>query len=221
MKKLLCLLLALVCITACVSCVGGGNNDNDDGAVVSVETIAGIINGSTPTKITTKVEYIVEGEETIVSSYDTEKDEANGIYVFTFNAKRPADVLELLPTNIKTISGSVRYNADGTITASTGDTWSKEDAVGYLPEMINIGTSSFKTCELKNNGEDLTGTVAAKDAKRVFGEDMPTVASDITVEIDTNGTYLYTVTIEYTSASGATVKVSTSYDYAVINLKDN
>ena len=87
MKKLLCLLLALVCITACVSCVGGGNNDNDDGAVVSVETIAGIINGSTPTKITTKVEYIVEGEETIVSSYDTEKDEANGIYVFTFNAK--------------------------------------------------------------------------------------------------------------------------------------
>lgn len=220
MKKLLCLLLALVCMTMCVSCFGNGNDDDDNGAAATVETIAGIINGSTPTKITTKVEYIVEGEETIVSSYDTEKDEANGIYVFTFNAKRPADVLELLPTNIKTISGSVRYNADGTVTASTGDTWSKEDAVGYLAEMINISTSSFKTYELKSNGEDLTGIVAAKDAKRVFGEDIA-AASDITVEIDTNGTYLYTVTIEYTAASGATVKVSTSYDYAVINLKDN
>ena len=220
MKKLLCLLLALVCMTMCVSCFGNGNDDDDNGAAATVEAIAGIINGSTPTKITTKVEYIVEGEETIVSSYDTEKDEANGIYVFTFNAKRPADVLELLPTNIKTISGSVRYNADGTVTASTGDTWSKEDAVGYLAEMINISTSSFKTYELKSNGEDLTGIVAAKDAKRVFGEDIA-AASDITVEIDTNGTYLYTVTIEYTAASGATVKVSTSYDYAVINLKDN
>lgn len=220
MKKLLCLLLALVCMTMCVSCFGNGNDDDDNGAAATVETIAGIINGSTPTKITTKVEYIVEGEETIVSSYDTEKDEANGIYVFTFNAKRPADVLELLPTNIKTISGSVRYNADGTVTASTGDTWSKEDAVGYLAEMINISTSSFKTYELKSNGEDLTGIVAAKDAKRVFGEDIA-AASDITVEIDTNGTYLYTVTIEYTAASGATVKVSTSYDYAVINLKKN
>lgn len=220
MKKLLCLLLALVCMTACVSCFDGGDNDDDNGTAATVEAIAGIINGSTPTKITTKVEYIVEGEETIVSSYDTEKDEANGIYVFTFNAKRPADVLEVLPTNIKTISGSVRYNADGTVTASTGDSWSKEDAVGYLAEMINISTSSFKTYELKSNGEDLTGIVAAKDAKRVFGEDIA-AASDITVGIDTNGTYLYTITIEYTAASGATVKVSTSYDYAVINLKDN
>lgn len=219
MKKLLCLLLALVCMTACVSCVSGGNDDNDN-AVVTVETIAGIINGSTPTKITTKVEYIVEGEETIVSSYDTEKDEVNGIYVFTFNAKRPASVEELLPDNVKTISGTVRYNADGTITASTGDTWSQADAVGYLPEMINIGTSSFKKYELKNNGEDLAGTIDAKDAKRVFGEYIG-AASDISIEIDTNGTYLYTVTIEYTAASGATVKVATSYDYAVINLKDN
>ena len=85
--------------------------------------------------------------------------------------------------------------------------------------MINISTSSFKTYELKNNGADLTGTVAAKDAKRVFGEDIA-AASDIDVEIDTNGTYLYTVTIEYTTASGATIRVSTSYDYAVINLKN-
>ena len=219
MKKLLCLLLALVCMTACVSCFDGGDNDDDNGAAATVETIAGIINGSTPTKITTKVEYIAEGEETIVSSYDTEKDEANGIYVFTFNAKRQASVEECLPDNIKSISGTVRYNADGTIVASTGDTWSQEDAVGYLAEMINISTSSFKSFELKNNGEDLIGAIAAKDAKRVFGANLG-ATSDITVEIDTNGTYLYKITIEYTASSGATVKVSTSYDYAVIDLKN-
>lgn len=222
MKKILCLLLALVCMLACVSCIAGGNNDGNDNAddnkaPATVETIAKIINSSKPTQITTKVEYIEEGEETLVSSYNTEWDEAKGIYAFTFTRREKAFIEEYLPDDVKVTSGTVWYNADGTVTSSTGDSWSKENAVGYLPEMLNISTASFKTYELTSDGADLKGTVAKDDAKRVFGEDI-NAFSDITVEIDTNGKYLYKVVVEYTTAEGATVKASTSYDYAAVSI---
>ena len=220
MKKLLCLLLALMCVMACVSCnLGGGSSEDEEEAKeATVETIAGIINASNPTQIATKVDYVEEGEDHITSSYNTEKDEVNGIYKFTFSSARKASVEELLPTDVKVLEGTVWYNADGTVTSSTGDEWSKEDAVGYLPEMININKSSFKSYELVNDGDDLVGVIAANDAKRVFGEDIA-ASSDISVEIDTNGTYLYKITVTYTTNQGATVTITTSYDYAVIDLK--
>lgn len=219
MKKLLCLLLALVCMLACVSC-NKDKDDGEDGASANVETIAQIIDNSNPTQIVTKVDYIPVGESSISSSYVTERDEANGIYAFSFKYSRKAMVGELLPDDIKVVEGTVWYNADGTVTSTSGDTWSKEDAVGYLPEMINIGETSFKSYEFLNGGEDLKGVVEAKDGKRVFGSDIG-AASDIEVEIDTNGNYLYNVKITYFFSSGAQVQITTSYDYSAINLKTN
>lgn len=218
MKKLLCLLLALVCVIACVSCNSSDTTDESD-TESTVATIADIIGASNPTEIVTKVEYSVNDEDPITSVYETSKDEVNGIYKFVFKSARKAMVEELLPSDVKISEGTVWYNADGTVTSTTGDSWSKEDAVGYLSEMININESSFKSYEIINNGDDLNGTIAATDAKRVFGEDIG-AASDITVEIDTNGTYLYAVNIEYTTATGATISIYTSYDYANINLKN-
>lgn len=218
MKKLLCLLLAMVCMVSCVSCFGKDKDDDGDKTAATVETIAGIINSSNPTQITTKVEYIVEGEETLVSSYNTERDEAKGIYAFSFTCRRKASIEELLPDDVKTATGTVWYNADGSIKASNGDEWSKEDAVGYLPEMININTASFKSYTIKNDGADLSGKIDAKDAKKVFGAEIG-AASDITVDIDTNGTYLYTMSVEYTTSTGATVKITTSYDYAAVSIR--
>lgn len=218
MKKFLCLLLTLALTFAFVSCNGiGKKNEESEG---SVATISATINSSTPTQIVTKVDYIVEGEDTLTSSYVTEKDTANGVERFTFHTKRYATVEEMSHESIKEIEGTVWKNADGSIKSSTGDTWSKADAVGYLPEKLTITESVFKTYKMTDKGNDLTATIAAGDAERVFGVDIA-AASDISIVIDTNGTYLYKVTVSYATASGATIIVTTSYDYGVITIKDN
>ncbi len=218
MKKILCLLLTLVLTFAFISCNGiGKKNEEPEGSVANVSAT---INSSTPTQIVTKVDYIVEGEDTLTSSYITEKDTVKGIEKFTFHTKRYATVEEMSPESIKEIEGTVWKNADGSVKSSTGDTWSKADAVGYLPEKLTISESVFKTYKLTDKGNDLTATIAAGDAERVFGVDIA-AAGDISIVIDTNGTYLYKVTVSYVTASGATIMVTTSYDYGTITIKDN
>lgn len=219
MKKIFCLLLTLVLTFACVSCNGIGKK-NEEEPEGTVETISATVNSSTPTQIVTKVDYIVENEETLTSSYITEKDTNSGVERFTFHTKRYPTVEEMSPVAIKEIQGSITKDADGNVKSSDGDTWSKAEAVGYLPEKLNVIKSAFKTHTLKDKGNDLVATIAAADAERVFGADIG-AAGDISLEIDTNGTYLYKVTVSYTTASGATIIVTTSYDYGVITIKDN
>ncbi|MBE6537487.1 MAG: hypothetical protein E7673_05990 [Ruminococcaceae bacterium] len=218
MKKILCLLLTFVLLLACVSCNVIGKKDKEQSG--SVETISATVTSSNPTVIVTKVDYITEGEETLTSSYITEKDSKTGVERFTFHTKRYPTVEEMYPESIKELQGTVWKNADGTVKASTGDKWSKEEAVGYLSEELIITKSAFKSSTLTDNGNDLVATIDAKDSVRVFGADVK-AAGDITLEIDTNGTYLYKVVVKYTTASGASVVVTTSYDYGEVTIKDN
>ena len=226
MKKILCLLLTLVLSFGLVSCNLFGGKDSDDGndtnanQVSAVDTIANTVNTSSPTQIVTKVDYTAKGESTITSSYTTERDAKTGAEKFEYHIVRYATVEEMLPSGLKEIKGTVTKNADGSIIASTGDAWSAVDAVGYLAEKLNLKESYLKSFESSDNGNDLTAYVTAANSERVFGV---TIAADgdIKVVIDTNGTYLYNVTVTYVTKSGATVSIVTSYDYAVIDLTNN
>ena len=219
MKKILCLLLTLVLVFACVSCGKFGKDKGGDESEGTVETIAATVNSSNPTEIVTKVDYIAEGQETLTSSYVTEKDAENGIERFVFHTQRYADVEELVPDNIKKLDGTVWKNADGSVKNSKGDVFSKNDAVGYVSEKLNVVKSAFKTYELKDGGNDLSATVEAKNAEIVFGTDIKAVG-DISIEIDTNGIYLYNVSVSYTTETGAKVNITTSYGYAVVRITD-
>ena len=245
MKKILCLLLTLVLVFACVSCnknsgddanndtnngnqsTDNGSNDTNNGgddtdADANVDYVAKIfdtITASAPTQIVTKIDYIV-GSKIYTSSYTTEKDSKTGVQRFEFHIKRYATVEELLPNNEKKIDGVVWKNADGSVIGSEGDTWSSAEAVGYLSEMLSLKKEYFKSVEFSDNNNDLVATVAAEYSERVFGAEIAS-SGDITVEVDTNGTYLYEVTVKYTTKSGATMRIVTSYDYAIINITDN
>ena len=226
MKKILCLLLTLVLSIGLVSCnlIGGKDSDDGNGANGnqggSVDTIAATVNSSTPTQIVTKVDYTAAGMSTVTSSYVTERDSKTGAEKFTFHIVRYATVEEMLPSATKTIEGTVWKNADGSVTNSNGDSWSAADAVGYLAEKLNLKSSYFKSYEISDNGNDLTAYVTAANSERVFGAKID-ASGDIKLVVDTNGTYLYNVTVTYETVSGATVNIVTSYDYAVIDLSGN
>lgn len=221
MKKIVCLLLVLasvLCFAACGDNRGDGSSviDKITGKSGTLATVSETVNSSTPTKIVTRTEYV--GEDTLVGMYTTKIDRASGITQFDFEYQRYAKIEELLPSNVKTVSGTVYYNADGSVTDSEGETWSSDDALGYLPETLVLDDAGFSSYDIINDGNDLRGYVKASESKRVFGTAID-AEGDILLEIDTNGQYLYSIKVTYTAAgTGATVVVNTSYDYVSVSL---
>ncbi len=228
MKKILCLLLTLVLSFGIVSCKkdkgsddnDGGNNNNAADQTSAVEKINDTINSSSPTQIVTTVRYTAPGQQELISSYTTERDAKEGVERFEFYVERYATIEEGIPGGLKEIRGIIWKDADGSILNSEGDVWSSADAVGYLAESLTLRDSYVKSYETSDNGNDITAYVTVANSERVFGVNID-ANGDIKLEIDTNGTYLYEVTVTYTTVSGATVSVVTSYDYAVIDLEVN
>ena len=235
MKKILCLILTLVLSFGLVSCNLFGKDDKDDGGgndnggntnggnkISAVEVINNTVNSSKPTQIVSKIDYIVVGEDTLTSSYTTEIDEKHNVEKFTFHiVRRSTDLSDPVPGGLKKIDGTVWKNADGSVTNSEGDTWSASDAVGFLAEKISLKESYLKNVEISADGNDLTAYVSADNAESVFGAAVKDAKGDIKIVVDTNGTYLYNVTVTYNTTSGATINIVTSYDYAVIDLTTN
>ena len=211
MKKIVCLLLALMCVFTAVSC-----NSANSIKKGTLNTISETVSSSSPTKIVTRTEYV--GRDTLTAMYVTQIDRASGKSQFDFEYERYSEIEEMIPGGIKKVTGTIYYAADGSVTSSEGETWSADEALGYLSESINLDKSAFKSHELADNGNDLKAYVAAEDSLRVFGSNID-ADGDILLEVDTNGTYLYSIKISYTAkGTGDMVVVNTSYDYSLIVL---
>ena len=223
MKKIICFLLVLVCLFACVSCNvkdkiqdTAGDLLGNFGKKSTVEDISETIGASKPTKIVTRSEYV--GEDTLTAMYTTLVDRNSGKTQFDFEYQRYADIEDMLPTSIMTVAGSVTYNADGSVTSASGESWTAEEAMGYLAESIHVDASGFSSYELTNGGNSLKAYVPVSESVRIFGTAID-ADGDILLEIETNGKYLYSVKVSYTANdTGAAVVISTSYDYALVTL---
>jgi uncharacterized lipoprotein YehR (DUF1307 family) len=198
MKKIICLLLAVICVVGLVSC----------GEKAPVDEI---IEKSDPTKITTMVSYI--GEDTLNGTYVNEIDGNKS--KFTYEFERRALVSEMNDGKIKTVSGAIYYK-DGKISKNEGDSW-EEVATGAGNYKLNLAKENFKSYEYTEDGNSVNAVLAEDKAQDVLGVAIDT-DGDITVKITTNGTYLYGVDISYTSADGASVTIRTSYTYSPVTL---
>ena len=218
MKKIICLLLILACAFAMVSCKQEEDNTPD---VATVETISKIVNNSVATKIVTKTEYLIEGEDSLIGKYETTIDRTRGNSRFDFEYTRYAKVEEMNDGYIKTVQGTVGYDSNGNVSYNNGDSWTSTDATAYLPFNLNIDEARFVSYQISEDGTDLIAEIAPEEAKRVFGTDI-SANGNISLEVDTNGEYLYEIRITYTAKdSGAQVDIQTSYDYAKVSVKFN
>ncbi|MBR2650316.1 MAG: hypothetical protein IKD45_01515 [Clostridia bacterium] len=222
MKKIICLLLALCCTLAMFSCANNEGGDNGDGNggedALAVEKINSVIDSVSPTRIVTHVDYKI-GDETYKGRYTTEIDRASEKSTFDFSYQRLAIPGEdVSDSHIMTIAGKVYYK-NGEASKNEGANWEAVGAGrGYLEFSLDLSENKLKSYEFSEDKCDLTATVAKADAMRVLGTDID-CDGDITVSVDTNGEYLYGVKITYTAAdTGATVVVTTTYDYAAIVL---
>ena len=135
-----------------------------------VEKISDIVNSSSPTKIATMIQYV--GSDTLKASYDTLIDRTSGNIQIDFEYQRYAKVEEMLPGNIKTVTGKVLFDAEGNVSDDDGATWTPEEINGYLPNYLNIDEARFSSYELTDDGKDLRAEIDATEARRVFGTDV-------------------------------------------------
>ena len=209
MKKFVCLLLVLACSFAMFSCGKNGKS--------GVEGISKIVNDSVATKIVTQVDYVPTDDEQALSGiYTTAIDRDSGKSQFTFKYSRYATVEELHTGYIKTVDGSVWYDANGDISRNEGDTWEPNNATAYLPNSLDISAARFASVTMSEDDTDMTAEIAPAESKRVFGTAIA-AEGNIVLEVETDGTYLYRISVTYTAKdTGALVTAITSYDYGKV-----
>ena len=137
MKKLICLLLVLVCSFAMFSC-----GDDDEGSDATVETISKIVADSLATTITTKVDYAIPNDEALSGEYTTMIDRTRNSTKFIFSYSRLATIEEGHSDPVKTLAGEIRINGEGNVSMD-GDEWVAADATGYLTLELNVDAARF------------------------------------------------------------------------------
>ncbi len=196
MKKIICLLLTLVCTFAFFAC--------GEGEATGEAAIINMANSAAPTKITTIASYVIDDEVyngeyvMLVNGNDS---------IFNFKYDRRASVAEMADSSKVKEVGTVYYKNG--LYSYDGAEWNSE-AASAIKIDFNLDLALFDTYTL--NGNTLDATVSGENVAKVLGSD---VAADGAVEISivTNGIYLSLIEVSYKTATGATVTVDTSYTY--------
>lgn len=209
MKKILCLLLALVAVFSIVAC-GEEEPPVVPPAASAEEQFIDTVDSSEPTKITTLYSYITEEDDALNARYVTEIKEDG--YTFSYKKDRFAKIEEASKDPIITEEGVVYYK-DGQY-STDGETWFAEapdvDAMvmKFDISLDNIG----ENYSFNESYTELTVTTDNTGAKNILGIELDAIG-EVTVKVTTNGKYLTLISVAYTTESGASVTLDTSYTY--------
>lgn len=218
-SRILCVALAVACMISLLSCsvmdkVTGMFKKGEDESV-KVAAIGEIVKNAKPTRVTTFVDYTV-GEQTLKGRYTTEYDRTNNTGKFVFSYQRIALPGESIGTSsVETLEGTV-FMKNGEFSYDECETW-QGGGNGYLEFSLDISAEKLASYTLSTDGKTLTAKVAASDAKRVFGTAIA-AEGEIDLVVVTSETDLYNVSIKYTTTTGASVSIETSYESLNITL---
>lgn len=205
MKKVLCLMLALVMLFALASC----KNKKDDALFDIIDQ------GRVPVTITTTVSYNLVDEANADNNVSL-----SGFYktvtewnrsIFTFNYERVATIEESNDDLIKTVSGTI-YK-DGDKVSVDGENFEETNALPGYDFSVNIAKDSFDSYTVSEDGKSFTAKVTGANIKKALGVDLKTTAEGATVYVASNGIVITGLTVSYTTPLGASVFIATSYTY--------
>ena len=220
MKKLICLLLALVAMFALVSCGECDTcvDDDKDGlcdecggpvALPGAEIFA-MVKNAEPTQITTIDEVSMDGEA-YNRVYNT-TIYSDGSFKHVFEIERPASLDEESESAVVVESGVIEY-ANGKYTLN-GEAVAAAPEVAYINAKNEITAANVTDFTIDSTGRVLTANLTTAACKAIFGIDVE--AENITLTLTTNGTRLSQIVLSYTDANGVTVTSQTSYSYAPV-----
>ena len=204
-------MLALVCVFAMFSC---GNDDNETTTKTPEEYITSAVASSSPTKITSNVNY-KDGGTTYGGRFELLIEGNNSILNYTYS--RPAEIEDMHDSILMELEGTV-YHKDGKYTVK-GDEYDGNftGATGFTLNLVKENFKSYNVVQNDNGSYTLTAVVTGDKVDTVFGCDLME-QGDVTVVITANTQYLETIKVTYKTASGASVSVDSTYTYTPVTL---
>ncbi len=202
-KRILCLLLAMTCIFALISCGGP-----------SADEFIKIADSSSPTKIITQTS-VNDGDETLTGRFETSVSDLG--YTMVYEYQRYATVEEGVAADdpegfIKTVSGTVYYK-DGSY-STDGENWTTDipDA-STLQVKFKLSEKNLGKFSVSDDGRTLTTTVTSAQAAKMLGIDVAATEDGVAITIVTDGQYLRRISVYYATENSENVSIETSYSY--------
>lgn len=207
MKKIICLVLALVFASSFVSCGDGG-----------AETFISIVETSQPTVIITQT-TINDGSEEFKGEFTTTIGESEIVMEGTY--LRYATVEEGVAADdpegyIKSVPFKV-YHKNGKY-STDGETWfaGAPDETA-LQVKLNLSEKHLGKYEISKDGKTLSTIITSEDAKEILGISIEAVDDEVQLEIVHDGTLLRSISIIYATEISDSVTIATSYSYGKVS----
>lgn len=212
MKKILCVLLALCCAFALLSCTPSSG---------VLDVYAAAVADKTPTNITTRVDYTKEGEA--LYGYYVQRIEGENS-IFDYEYTRFATIEEGAGQDdgqpadpVKTVKGTIYYR-DGQYSYN-GGAWESEapTALRLDYKKFALKAENLTNPVLTDNGNKLTAVLRGEQISAVVGTELG-AAGDVELTVTSDGNALREISLRYETESGATVSVRTTYSYNALQL---
>lgn len=214
MKKILAVILAVVCIFAMFSCGEDEVFSNMDTKFAS----------SVPTRIVTTTTQVI-GNTTLNGNYELKTGSVDGkvatvaVYSYDELNKIEEGSGEDITTAVKTVSGSKEFYA-GKGVRIDGGSWADGYNFAPIAGSISLEINEKNVLEYTYENNTFTCKVSKEKAAEVLKIDV-TPSSDVSVVITDNGAEITSVTIEYTIVDAdenypdTVVKIETQYYYGL------
>ena len=205
-------LVMLVCLFSCAP--NGGQTQTTDLFNLFDER-------RVPATITTMVSYNYTDAEdasnnvSLSGYYKTETKWEKSI--FTYSYERLATVEEQNPDGrIKKISGKIYRN--GNQVSSTGDAFEDASALPGASFSVSLKAENFDSYTVNADGKSFTAKATGDNIKKALGVELSVNADGVTINVTSNGSVITGVVVTYTTTSGASLFIATSYTYSAIEL---
>lgn len=229
MKKILSLMLILACVFSLAACSIGGTGNTPGGTTNPpagedvVDVFAMAAKGAVPTKIVSLSTYSgkdLKGDAfSMAGSFSQVVNGNNSILDFKYD--RFATIEEMADSYIVSVEGAIAVK-DGK-TKTIGDSLAAKDWEAVIPSLQQIGAFNLTKevlpadYQLSADGQKLSVSLTREEALKVIGIVID-ASGEISLEVEGNGKNISMVVISYTAASGASVRVASSYTYGAQTL---
>ena len=223
MKKIICLLVALVMMFAMVSCgeqcAENCVDENEDGKcdVCGFDyenpgvAILKMVAEANPTSIKTVTGVSSDGAG-YTGVYETTIYSANH-FVYEYEYERAKSPFEEGDEAVAVEKGELVYK-DGSYVLN-GVAVSGAPDVAYLDIKSEINAENIGKYTVDKTGRVLTATLTSEACQKIFG--INPGAENVTLTLKTDGIRLAQIDITYTNAANVVVSIQTSYSYAAVS----
>ena len=202
MKKIISLLLAIICMFALFSC-------GDDS---SVDSFAKIVSSSEPTKIITLTSYN-DGDNVLTGSYETQIYGADFMMVYDYESYQVPAPGANPDDFIAHRVGKIYYH-EGLYSIDEGKTWNtgtpNESA---MQVKFDLGAVELKDYKISKDKKTLDITVSSEEAEKILGIKVSATEDGVQIQVVHDGKNLRQIRVSYSTENATLVSLETSYSY--------